>query len=318
MFNLREEIQLHRPNITESTMKTYLANLKKMNSGNDIDNLEFLNNIEFVSSVFSNFKIPTQRNYITSVLVALSIYDKTEKWNDWKELYENYKKRLEELTSDYQKEMESHSKSQKQEDGWITREQQLKLMNYYKRELKSIGFDYEKPSSKGMKYLQYLVIIGLYYYHCPRRLEYAPMYIINRRELNDGKRNFLLVLSKTNKYFIFNQFKTVKKVGKQEIKVDKKLNLIINNWIKARGGELNEKPFLLNSKGDALSSNGLGKLIKTAFYPSGNENVSVNILRHVYTSEIIGVEEIEKQKLREKVAHEMAHTTKQQLEYIKI
>ena len=320
MFSILDEIKLKRENLSEKTLKVYLGNLSKMNDKQPIENLDFLKDVKKVESIISEYATPTQRNYIASAMVALSIYDGTDKWEEFSPVYLTYKKMLEDRTSEYNKNIENHAKSKKQEDGWISRKDQLKLINSIRRQLKAMDFDINKPSKMGMKLYQELLVISLYYYMPPRRLQDYVMDIIFTRDNDDGKKNYLLVLNKNKKYFIFNKYKTFKHHGKQEFLVDKKLNKIIEDWLKIREITLEsvEQPFIINSKGGALSANGLGKMIKTAFEPTGNKHVTVNILRHVYDSEVIGVEEIEKSKERKKVAEAMGHTVKSQLNYIKV
>jgi len=320
MFSIRDEIKLKRENLSEKTLKVYLGNLSKLNDKQPIENLEFLKDTKKIESIISNYATPTQRNYLTSAMVALSIYDGGDTWDDFSPTYTIYKKMLEDRTSEYNKNIENHAKSKKQEDGWITRKEQLKHINSIKRQLKAMDFDISKPSKMGMKLYQDMLVVALYYYMPPRRLDYAPMEIIFTRDDDKEKKNYLLVLNKNKKYFIFNDYKTFKHHGKQEFLIDKKLNKIIEDWLKIREITVESvgQPFLLNTKGNALSSNGLGKLITTAFSSSGNKNVTVNVLRHVYDSEVIGVEEIEKQKERVKVAEQMGHTVKAQLNYIKV
>ena len=62
VFNLEDEIKNRRPNITESTLKVYLSNLKKLNNKEEITSLDYLKDVEVVSSIFSELSIPTQRN----------------------------------------------------------------------------------------------------------------------------------------------------------------------------------------------------------------------------------------------------------------
>ncbi len=313
-FNLSDEIKNRRENIRTSTLKVYVGNLSNLNEKEPINNLDFLKDIDLISSRIEKYSIPTQRNYLTAAMVALSIYDAGDAWNDWKPIYDIYKKTLEDKTSDYQKTVESHAKSVKQEQNWITRKQQLKLINKYKRELKAINFDINAPSKMGIKIYQYLIIVSLYYYQAPRRLDYAPVKIIETRDEDDGEHNFLLVLNKNKKYFIFNKYKTSNYHGKQEIAVTKPLNKLLNDWLKIN----TSSSLLLNSQNKPLSSNGLGKMIPEAYKPSGIQSVTANILRHVYTTEMIGTDEIDKDKERKKIANDMAHSTTAQINYIKV
>ena len=98
----------------------------------------------------------------------------------------------------------------------------------------AMDFDISKPSKMGMKLYQDMLVVALYYYMPPRRLDYAPMEIIFTRDDDKEKKNYLLVLNKNKKYFIFNDYKTFKHHGKQEFLIDKKLNKIIEDWLKMR------------------------------------------------------------------------------------
>ena len=67
-----------------------------------------------------------------------------------------------------------------------------------------------------------------------------------------------------------------------------------------------------------MSRNSLGKLITEAYKPSGVPNVTANILRHVFASEVVGIEMIDIDKKRKQIAKEMGHSTEEQLNYIKV
>jgi len=313
-FNLREEIKLRREGIRESTLKVYLSNLSTLNNKQPIENLDFLRDMDSVASIIEKYSTPTKRNYISTIMVALSIYDGGDTWDLWRPLYNKYKKQLDDLTSDYQKSIEDHKKNQKQKDAWVTRKEQLKLINKYKRDLKNMDFNVDEPSKAGIDIYQRLVVISLYYYQNPRRLEYAPMMIVHRREdATDPNMNYLLVLKSRKKYFIFNNYKTVRIHGKQEIEVSKQMNNILNKWLKInKTGVL-----LINTKNQPLTSNGLSKYITRAFEPV-KTGVTVNILRHVYTTEVIGTQALTQAKERKKIASEMGHSPAEQLNYIKL
>ena len=72
----------------------------------------------------------------------------------------------------------------------------------------------------------------------PTRLDYAPMEIISTTEYDklkeDEKKsgNFLVVKNRNEKFFHFNEYKTSGKYGEKVVKVGKKLNSVINIWLK--------------------------------------------------------------------------------------
>ena len=104
-------------------------------------------------------------------------------------------------------------------------------------------------------------------------------------------------------------FKTDKTYSTQKIPLGKKLNSIINIWLK-----YNKNGSLLNdSKGNSMSSNQLGKYITKVFKPSG-KNISVNLLRHIFISEKFPAE---KEDEKEQVASKMLHSKATQGTYSK-
>ena len=149
----------------------------------------------------------------------------------------------------------------------------------------------------------------------PTRLDYSPMKIISKGEydkLDEEERkenNYLVVLSRNNKFFSFNEYKTSGKYGENQVKVGKKLNSVLNIWLKYNKTD----SLLLNSQGKPMSANGLGKEIKKVFEPTG-KNISVNMLRHIFISE-----KYPKEKLDEKSqdAKKMGHSVDMQEKYSK-
>ena len=96
-----------------------------------------------------------------------------------------------------------------------------------------------------------------------------------------------------------DEYKTSGKYGENQVKVGKKLNSVLNIWLKYNKTD----SLLLNSQGKPMSANGLGKEIKKVFEPTG-KNISVNMLRHIFISE-----KYPKEKLDEKAedAKKMGH-----------
>ena len=174
-------------------------------------------------------------------------------------------------------------------------------MNQYKKQSK------EQPNKKN---IQKYLVSALYLLQPPKRLVYSNMKIIDNRKYNDGEHNYLLNLGRNTKYFILNSYKTEAKHGKKEIKVPKEINTIINMWLKVNSTD----NFLLNNRGEAMSTNGLGKYIHNIFRPSGKE-ITVNLLRNIYVSQNIDLEAVKK---AHKLAEDMNHTVgTQQSVYLK-
>ncbi len=296
-MDLIKMIKEKRPNLKDNSLRSYLITLRKLNNEKPVKNLNYLKKTDEIMDQINKFSLPTQRNKLTSLLVVLSAYQKEE--FDSAENY--YRKQLEDRNKEYNELISTHSKSDKQEKNWVTLEELKKIMKQYKKEA------FENPNKKNvMKYL----VSALYLLQPPKRLIYSNMKIINNRKDNDGKTNYLLNLGRNKKYFILNSYKTESKHGKKEILIPKDINSIINMWLKYN----NTDNFLLNTKGENISSNGLGKYIKKLFEKTGKE-ITINLLRNIFVSENVNLDVLKK---NQEIADSMNHSTgTQQSVYLK-
>ena len=100
---------------------------------------------------------------------------------------------------------------------------------------------------------------------------------------------------------MFQNFKNVKKIGPQEITANKELNRVINLYLKFNPTD----DFLLNSRGFAMTSNALSKVMSHVF-KKGNRSASLNMIRKAWVSDMVDVEQVEKEK---QLAQDMLHST---------
>ena len=310
---LKEHIESHR-NIKPNSLKAYLISIKKIKDfmKYDKEDLDFLEDIDKVKEFLSKFKTSTIKNYIAAIIVALTSYDE-----EYEDTIEKYREYLDEVVGKYKEEYENGEKSEKQEKNWVTMKELKKVSNHWKRELSERDvFSKRTVNNKELMMLQKWLISNLFIHdeNPPTRLDYAPMEVIGEKEyekLNEKEKkenNFLVIKNRTKKYFSFNEYKTAGKYGEKIIPVGKKLNSVINIWLKYNTSD----SFLINTKGAPLSANGLGKLIKTSFTPTGKD-ITINMLRHIFISEKFPNVDDE----REEVAEKMGHSTDQQALYSK-
>jgi hypothetical protein len=126
-------------------------------------------------------------------------------------------------------------------------------------------------------------------------------------------------INKDGDKFKFNleTYKTSGKYGRRDIVVeDETLNSNIEKF-----SQMNHfmqtsevKYFILNSKMEKMSSNGLTKLLNKIFSRDLDKKISSSMLRHIYLSDKYSKELQE----RKKDSHNMMHSLQQQKDYIKI
>ena len=305
MEEIIKEIKKTRK-IKDNSLQAYLIILKKLNNNKEVESLEYLKDTEEIMKKIKQKALTTQRNYIGSLLVFLPLLKNS------KDLLDFYKLQLEKVNEEYQKFISSHEKSKSQSDNWSTLEELKEIFLKYKKEIKKKKYDKkEKLSSKEFNYLTNYLITALYILLPPVRLDYAPMSIVDKEEDVDDKSNFLVVKSRNKKHFIINEYKSSKTYGSQKINIPSELNSIINLYLKFHK---DKSSFLMNSRGQALSANGLSKLLTSSFGRYSDKTITLNLLRHIYISENV---ELTKDSKEQKLAEAMQHSVQMQQNYIK-
>tara|TARA_R100000353_G_scaffold173027_1_gene138926 strand:+ start:7491 stop:8450 length:960 start_codon:yes stop_codon:yes gene_type:complete len=318
METLKKAIDEKR-NIKPNSLNAYVISISKLHRATEGDgefkNLDFLKDTDEVKEFLSGLKLSTQKNYLASIIVSLDAMNTKGKYDD---LISEYRKILDDTHNKYIEDVENGEKSESQKKNWASMKELKKVMAMYLRDIKERElFSKEDLNKKQMALMQKWVIANLFLNeeNPPTRLDYSPMEIISKSEydkLDEEERkenNYLVVVSRNNKFFSFNEYKTSGKYGENQVKVGKKLNSVLNIWLKYNKTD----SLLLNSQGKPMSANGLGKEIKKVFEPTG-KNISVNMLRHIFISE-----KYPKEKLDEKAqdAKKMGHSVDMQEKYSK-
>lgn len=306
-------------NIKANSLKAYGISLRKVQEAvepkKEFTNLDFLKNEEKVQESISDLKISTQKNYLASIIVALDALNIKDKYTEELASYRGY---LEVVQEEYKKNENSGEKSDSQQKNWATIKELQKVLLKYKNDISERElWNKEKLTPKQFDLIQKWVIGNLYIgdpENPPTRLDFAPMDVISETDFNklheDDKdlNNYLVVKSRNNKFFHFGEYKTSKKYGNNKVVLGKKLNSVMNIWLRHNDSD----SLLVNSKGLPQTANGLSKFLNKVFAPSG-KNISVNMLRHIFISE--KYPNINNEK--EADAKKMGHSVQQQGNYSK-
>lgn len=318
MEKLIENIEKTR-NLKQNSIRAYVINIKKLYEYIEPDNKKPMTNIDFLEKekeiieFLSNKALTTKKNYVSSIVIALDSSNESGKYDD---LLENYRAKLDTYIDEYNKFLDSNEKSKKEDVNWTTLKELKKIVNSYKSDLmERKSFTKSILSVKEFEILQKYVVGSLYIFQEPVRLDYGDMEIITNNEYDKlsedmlDTNNYLVIKSRNTKIFHFAKYKTSNTYGTKIISVSKKLNSILNIWLKYNKTD----NFLLDSKGKIMSSNQLSKYLLKVFQPSG-KRISVTMLRHIYISEI---HPVSNEEAKEHTANNMMHSVAMQKQYSK-
>jgi len=302
---ITEKIMKKR-NVKSTTLNAYLLNLNKLLKLGDLtpstENLDkLLQNSDNVMDLLNGKKASTLRNYLASIVVYLSLDEKNL------ELVKTYRTLMDTYQKQNNQSYAGNKKSEKQKENWTTISELQKVLGNYKKQLDRDGsLKKDELSKKEFDLLQKWLVGSLYIgdeSNPPLRNDYI-MDIVGSKDYDrldietKQKNNYLVVKNKSNKMFSLGEYKTSQKYGVKEIRVGKKLNTVLNVWLKYN----KSKHLILNANGDQITPNSLTKLLIKIFEPSGKK-ISSSMLRSIYISEKFPPQTDEKTELADLMLH---------------
>ncbi len=253
--------------------------------------------IEKLKQTYSNTS--TLRTYLSKIMTII----KEDGETDYK-ITQSYYELWKEFDKKEQIKLKNHIASDRIKDNWISWEEILDVR--------------KKLESKAITHTSYqkYLIICMYTYIPPRRLDYGNLQVLKKKPFPDAG-NYLI----WNKapYIVLNNHKTSAKVGQIKFILPIALVRIIKKWFKLYN--TNQKWLLIKNNNEVLKNNTLGSYITSIFKNEINKKISVNQLRHIYAKKsfeslqkgnlIIGLKKVTKDCVI------MGHNMSKHSEYVK-
>jgi hypothetical protein len=316
-MSLRELIKQKRPNISDTSLKSYvncLIKIKKdLGFDDSLKNAEFLHDTKKVIEYINKHeKITTKKNKLTCIIVAL---DADKKYKFKKRDIDIYQSLLQTLNDEYTQFLSTQTKTATQKKNWIEYEELVIIAN----DLVNIVKKYKTRDNLNkleMSQLQNAVLLKTHLVF-PIRNDLSEVKIIHNidyEKLTENEKlnhNWLLKTGKKMK-FIFNNFKNAKKIGSKEYDVPRNLVNLYNIWFK-----FNKSDNFLVSKKDMsskITSNNQTKYFNSIFKPYyPDKSISSSLIRHIVIShyaEKNGEPTIAEEKEKEKeIENKYMHST---------
>jgi len=283
----------NRPNISESTIKTYSSLLKSFfykHHDKSVElNCDWFNNEDDIIELLKD-KPASTRKTTFAALVAIS------KGND------KYKKAMMNDSKVYQEFIDTQTKTKTQEDNWKSFDEVKKIYDEMYNRVKPLLNSKQLLSTKDFKLVQDFIILALTcgVWISPRRsMDWCEMAIKN---IDKGHSNYI-----DKNFFVFNKYKTAKFYDEQRVEIPKGLKLILNKWLK-----LNPHDYLLvDSNNNKMSNVKLTQRLNAIF----DGKISTSMLRHIFLTDKL--KDIPALKELKQMAQDMGHSVSEQLTYIK-
>jgi len=303
-FEKQLEQKFLEKNISPSSIKLYLNNLRKLNDSNELTNWKFLEKPEAITEKLVKYKPTTKRNFLISVVSALN----TDNNPKIKKLYGKYYDLM--LNMNEEVKNIEHSASDLPEWKVITDK-----LDTLKKEVDSYQ-DKKTLSPSEYDILLKYVVLSLYTLQAPRRNgDYLEMYIVEKYNPEmDNQKNYL---SRSTQEFIYNSYKTAKKYKQQIEKITPEMVDVLRIYLKfhplLKLGKLpkgvEDVKFLVYRDGEGVEQiNAITRILNSVL----GKGIASSKLRHIYLTSKYG----NTIKEQEKDAKAMGHSTSQQKDYI--
>jgi len=291
MEECKEHLKKQRPNLSESSVKSYcniLKNLHKEVFGGDYNYHHFSKESEKVVTYLNGVKYNVRKTILSALV---SITDGL--------VQSKYRKQMLEDAQKYNALQKTNVMTEVQKENWMSWKDIEEHVESLKKKYYYI-FKEKNPKTEELLDLQKYIILCCYVMIPPRRLQ--DFCLMKVRNITKDKDNFY-----EKSAFHFRQYKTAKFLGLQIEKVPKTLEALLRKWIAftaTRGDYL-----FLDYYGKPFTSSGMTKILNSIF----GKKISVNQLRHIYITE----KSAPLMEQLEKTAADMGHSVNQAKLYVK-
>lgn len=290
---IHEHMKKNKPNISPSSMKTYTTLLKSLfyrhhDKGSPLVCAWFNDDSKILPDIVER-PLTTQKT-ILSALIAMHPQN------------EKYKNKLLQSGNKYQAWVNKQEKSDTQRDNWIPYEDVLKIYHESYAGIKPLLTHKGEISQSDFMKFQDFVILALCcgVWFPPRRS--ADWVNVKLKSIDKSRDNYI-----DKKRFYFNEYKTKKFYGRQDIAIPGGLHTILKTFI-------SHNPYdhlLVDGFGKQITNVRLGQRLNHMF----KSKISTSMLRHIFLSDKL--KNIPALDDLQNTATAMGHSIEEQLQYVK-
>lgn len=299
---LRERLREFKPDITNSTLDSYMLNLAKFEKilGEKLSP-ELFKDAENVREKFEaeGYTQATLKTKYATIINYLKMYD---------EPYDRYTEFCDIITGKLTKQQATMEKSDKESENWLTKQELLDYLEKLKGDLPKI------PRSYGdlHRWMKYITL--LFHINYPLRNELADAVITTSTDTSDQDKNYFVVnpRKKTVKAVIQN-YKTKKTYNAIELDLIPsvanafmKYYMFLNIYKKSE--EINNDWLLISKDGSKLTRNDFTRFVQSIFSFT-DKTISTTMIRKIIVSDLYDVK-----KMKE-LSHIMAHDLGTAIQY---
>ena len=307
MDAIAKMLKQNKPDITDSSVKAYTTNLRKLHDrlhgSRDFTDVKWLKDSDAVLNSLESTcgSYLTCRNYLNAVIVVLLNHPEFES------ALSKYQHKRDQLNQRYLEMQQTKQPSEKQSQNWVSVAEIQELIDELSAETKQYkGYTSLSPKELSVFQDRFMLTFWLSY---PVRNDLHNTRVIARRAFNALPReqkeneNFI-ILGKMMEFSIGN-YKTRKKYGVKKIKLtDKAVLAAMRQWLRVSP---NPDYILVNVKtGEPMSSLNITQNLTRIFKTHFDKSVSTTLLRHIVLTEKFGKQLEQMEQLADVMGHDVS------------
>lgn len=263
-MDLAKALKECRPNITESSVKTYksvLTNLFKKCYPDEEMSLDLFDNHGHILKTLMEEPYNKRKSKLSALVVLTG--------NKY------YQKQMMEDKEELNKDNINQTKNEKQEEAMIPMSEVDEIYKQMEMNAKA-HLTKKQLNANDFNEIQKWILLSLTsgIFLAPRR---SADWNMKWRNYDEAKDNYVDI---KNKQFVFNAYKTAKIYGQTKVEIPKPLQVILNKWFK-----INPTDYVLfDGKEKPLTSPQITHRLNSIF----NKKISTSMLRHIYLTHKFG------------------------------
>jgi len=256
---IKDLIIHNKPNISKSSISTYLSILKNLYINVFKDDKFDVSNFDNADKILHSLK-DLEPNKRKTILAALVVITDNKKYRD------QMMKDIEEYKSNESNQM----KNEKQTESWVDTSEIDEIFKHMEQVVKHLYKKKDLSMIDLQEIQNYIILCVLSGKFIPprRSKDYVDFKI---KGIDQEKDNYI-----NKKSMVFNSYKTAKTYQRQEIPIPSELLKILTKWIKVNPTEY----LFFDSNGNKLTNVKLTQRLNKIF----GKKASVNQMRHTYLS----------------------------------
>jgi len=276
MEEIKKQIKIFKPNLSDSSLKLYITKLKRFMQNGKFD-IKIFDNTDAIFKHLNEYpNISTRKSILTSIVVALQAQEKPNK-----KLIDIYHEQMMKYLNQENAVTFKQEKTEKQKERWIEMDTFVETINKVGEEIKQQGI-MKKKELDNCQYqlLQDYIILRLFHDYSWRN-DIASINVVDNEDNLDENKNYLVVGDKYK--IILQNYKTKKKYGKKEYILDKNLQRLVKKLLK-----YNDSGYLLlnKSRKSKMTRNNLTLHLNRIFMKYTGKKIGSSMLRHIQSSEL--------------------------------